>query len=52
MGADILISGDSIGQVASQTLASLRVVEEVTRIPIIRPLATYDKQEIEYCTRN
>lgn len=46
MGADILISGDSIGQVASQTLASLRVVEEVTRIPIIRPLATYDKQEI------
>lgn len=43
---DILINGDSVGQVASQTLSSLRVVENVTNIPVIRPLATYDKQDI------
>lgn len=42
----ILINGESIGQVASQTLNSILVVEDVTRLPIIRPLATYDKQDI------
>lgn len=43
---DIIINGESIGQVASQTLESMRVVNEVTSIPIIRPLATFDKNEI------
>lgn len=43
---DIMINGESIGQVASQTLESMKVVNEVTNIPIIRPLATYDKEEI------
>ena len=42
----VLINGESVGQVASQTLESLSVVEEVTRIPIIRPVATYDKNDI------
>ena len=42
----VLINGESIGQVASQTLESLSVVEEVTKYPIIRPLATYDKNDI------
>ncbi|HHW79798.1 MAG TPA: tRNA 4-thiouridine(8) synthase ThiI [Acholeplasmataceae bacterium] len=42
----IIINGESIGQVASQTLSSMLVVENVTRLPIIRPLATYDKQDI------
>lgn len=41
-----IINGESIGQVASQTLESIKVVNEVTNIPIIRPLATYDKQDI------
>lgn len=41
-----LINGESVGQVASQTLESMRVVEHVTRIPILRPLATYDKIDI------
>lgn len=41
-----IISGDSVGQVASQTLPSLRVVEAVTKLPILRPLITYDKLEI------
>ncbi len=43
---DVIINGESIGQVASQTLESIKVVNEVTNIPIIRPLATYDKEEI------
>jgi thiamine biosynthesis protein ThiI len=41
-----LISGDSVGQVASQTLPSLRVVESVTKLPVLRPVITYDKLEI------
>ena len=41
-----IINGESIGQVASQTLHSMLVVNEVTNVPIIRPLATYDKEDI------
>lgn len=44
---DLVISGgESIGQVASQTLPSMKVIEEVGSLPFIRPLATYDKTEI------
>ena len=42
----VLATGESIGQVASQTLQSIRAIEEVLRMPMIRPLATYDKTEI------
>lgn len=45
-GYDCIINGESIGQVASQTLESIKVVNDVTNLPIIRPLATYDKEEI------
>jgi len=41
-----LINGESVGQVASQTLQSMMVVEETTTIPILRPVITYDKQDI------
>lgn len=41
-----LAGGESIGQVASQTLYSLKVIGEVGTLPFIRPLATYDKTEI------
>lgn len=41
-----LINGESLGQVASQTLPSLSVVESVTKIPILRPLITYDKIDV------
>lgn len=41
-----IISGESVGQVASQTLESLTVIEDVTKYPIIRPLITYDKKYI------
>jgi thiamine biosynthesis protein ThiI len=43
---DIIINGESIGQVASQTLESIKVINEVTNVPIIRPLATYDKDDV------
>ena len=42
----VISSGESIGQVASQTLQSMHVINEVTNTPIIRPLATSDKTEI------
>ena len=42
----VISSGESIGQVASQTLQSMHVINEVTNTPIIRPLATTDKVEI------
>ena len=42
----VISSGESVGQVASQTLQSIRVINEVTNIPVIRPCATLDKLEI------
>lgn len=42
----VISSGESIGQVASQTLQSMHVINDVTNVPIIRPLATMDKVEI------
>ena len=42
----VISSGESIGQVASQTLQSMKVINEVTNTPVIRPLATTDKVEI------
>ena len=42
----ILINGESIGQVASQTLTSMNVINEVVDIPVIRPVACFDKLEI------
>ena len=44
--AKIIINGESIGQVASQTLDSMVCINEVTNMPVIRPVATYDKLEI------
>lgn len=46
IGAKIIINGESIGQVASQTLESISVINEVTNFPIIRPVACLDKIEI------
>ena len=41
-----LINGESVGQVASQTLTSMRVINSVTSVPVIRPVACLDKLEI------
>lgn len=46
INAKIIINGESIGQVASQTLDSIACINEVTNMPVIRPVATYDKLEI------
>ena len=41
-----LVTGESIGQVASQTMQSLAVTNEVCTLPVFRPLIGFDKQEI------
>ena len=41
-----LANGESIGQVASQTIDSLSAINEVTNMPVLRPLCTYDKVDI------
>ncbi|HEX7549954.1 MAG TPA: tRNA uracil 4-sulfurtransferase ThiI, partial [Candidatus Methylomirabilis sp.] len=45
-GAKALVTGESLGQVASQTLDNLVVVEEAAGMPILRPLIGSDKEEI------
>ncbi|RSD27738.1 tRNA uracil 4-sulfurtransferase ThiI [Mesobacillus subterraneus] len=45
-GGLAIITGESLGQVASQTLESMYAINEVTSTPIIRPLITMDKHEI------
>ena len=42
----VLVNGESVGQVASQTLTSMQVINSVTNIPVIRPVACLDKLEI------
>jgi thiamine biosynthesis protein ThiI len=44
--ADVLVTGENLGQVSSQTLASLRVIDAIARHPVVRPLIGFDKQEI------
>lgn len=45
-GAKALVTGESLGQVASQTLENIMAVDEVVDIPVFRPLIGSDKQEI------
>ena len=44
--AHVIINGESVGQVASQTLTSMEVINNVTNLPVIRPVACLDKLEI------
>jgi thiamine biosynthesis protein ThiI len=44
--AEAIVTGDSLGQVASQTLPNLAVVEEAAELPLLRPLIDRDKAEI------
>lgn len=44
--AQALVTGESLGQVASQTIENLRTIDEVADLPIIRPLIASDKEEI------
>jgi thiamine biosynthesis protein ThiI len=45
-GAKALIVGDSVGQVASQTLNSIYVINNATEVPVLRPLAAANKDDI------
>jgi thiamine biosynthesis protein ThiI len=45
-GAEAIIMGDSLGQVASQTLQNIRTIEQSVKIPVLRPLIGLDKEDI------
>src|SRR4029453_12474293 len=45
-GAHALVTGDVVGQVASQTIDNLSVIDSAAAIPILRPLVGFDKEEI------
>lgn len=45
-GSVALVTGESVGQVASQTLESMAAINAVTTTPILRPLVGFDKHEI------
>ncbi len=47
-----IANGESVGQVASQTIASINVINKVVDLPIFRPLITYDKHEIINIAKN
>ncbi len=46
IGADCLITGESLGQVASQTIENMAVTESASGLPLLRPLVGLDKEEI------
>ena len=46
VNANALVTGESLGQVASQTLGNLRAIEDSVEMPILRPLIGDDKEEI------
>ena len=48
----VIVNGESVGQVASQTLTSMNVINSVTNMPVIRPVACFDKLEIMDIARN
>jgi thiamine biosynthesis protein ThiI len=45
-GAKALVSGDNLGQVASQTIENIAVISNGISLPIMRPLIGFDKEEI------
>ena len=45
-GGMALVTGENVGQVASQTLSNMKAIEEVTALPVLRPLAGHNKEEI------
>jgi thiamine biosynthesis protein ThiI len=49
--AEAIVTGESLGQVASQTLTNLRAIDEAVELPVMRPLIGMDKVEIERIAR-
>ena len=46
LNVEALVTGEALGQVSSQTLSNLRLIDEATEALVLRPLITMDKQEI------
>jgi thiamine biosynthesis protein ThiI len=46
LGASALVTGDSLGQVSSQTLTNMTSVEQASGLPVLRPLLAWDKREV------
>jgi len=46
LGASALVTGDSLGQVSSQTLPNMTSVDDASELPMLRPLLTWDKREV------
>jgi len=44
--ADAIVMGDSLGQVASQTLQNICTIEQAVSIPVLRPLIGFDKEDV------
>lgn len=44
--AQALVTGENVGQVASQTLSNMRAIEDATHLPVLRPLSGHNKDEI------
>lgn len=44
--ADVVVTGEAVGQVSSQTLSNLRAIDEAADRPVLRPLLGFDKHEI------
>jgi tRNA uracil 4-sulfurtransferase len=51
-GGTFLVTGEALGQVASQTLSNMRNATAAIRLPIVRPLIGLDKQEIELLAKS
>lgn len=51
-GAEAIIMGDSLGQVASQTLHNIQVIEQAVTIPVLRPLIGFDKDDVVQIAKN
>lgn len=49
--AEYIATGESLGQVSSQTLANISVIEQATRYRVLKPLITFDKEKIIALTR-
>lgn len=46
INSDAIITGEALGQVSSQTLSNLNTIDEVSDIPVLRPLIGFDKEQI------
>jgi thiamine biosynthesis protein ThiI len=51
-GALAIVTGESLGQVASQTLSSMNVIGRATQLPLLRPLVMMDKSDIVELSKN